>query len=57
MTLKNIKVPMSEKLKNFKLIGEIKRGQLQRFHQRVILEEIIFSIYLLKKTKIQIKNI
>ena len=53
----NIKVPMSEKLKNFKLIGEIKEVNLQRFHQRVILEEIIFSIYLLKKTKIKIKNI
>jgi hypothetical protein len=35
----NIKVPMSEKLENFKLIGEIKKGQFVKFHQKEILEE------------------
>ena len=28
---KKIKIPMTEKLKNFKLIGEIKKGNLQKF--------------------------
>ena len=39
---KNIKVPMSEKLENFKLIGEIKKVNLQKFHLKEILVEIIF---------------
>ena len=31
---KNIKVPMSEKLKNFKLIGEIKKGQFTKISSK-----------------------
>ena len=39
---KNIKAPMSEKLKNFKLIGELKKDNLLKFHQKEILVVIIF---------------
>ena len=31
---KNIKVPLSEKLKNFKLIGEIKKGQFTKISSK-----------------------
>ena len=37
-----IKAPMSESLQNFKLIGEIEKGQFIKSHQKEIMEEIIF---------------
>ena len=51
---KNIKVPMSEKLENFKLLGQIKKGQFVKFRQKAILEEIILDISM-KKDKINNK--
>ena len=48
---KDIKVPMSENLRNFKLIGEIKKEISQKFHQKEILVEIIFRYLYEKRQK------
>ena len=39
--IKNIIAPLSEKLKDFKLIGNIEKGQFVKLHQKEILAEII----------------
>ena len=40
--LKNVIAPLSENLKNFKLIGEIERGEFSKFPLKVISVITIF---------------
>ena len=54
---KNIKVPMSEKLKNFKLIGEIKKGKFMKISSKGDFGGNNFLDISMKKIKLILKNI
>ena len=56
INLEQVLTPLSETLKNFRLIGKIKRGKFDKLSIKAILKMIIFWIFHLSKIKIQKKK-